>query len=126
LGYYLETIEMDKLSFAKVKEGIIRIELTHTQKKIDIERKKMKLLKFRKYEWTEQTAKLNGWGFSNGAAIVTHSLETSIPNYLDKGNLNDYDFKIDSLMTYFGDSLVYSISFTPISKRVKAGRNGKI
>lgn len=125
-GYYLETVEMDKLGFVKVKEGIIRIERTHTQKNIDIEPEKIKLLKSRKYEWTEQTAKLNGWGFSNGAAIVTRSLETSIPDYLDKGNINDYDFKIDSLMTYFGDSLVYSISFKPVSKRVKAGRNGKI
>ena len=126
LGYYLETIEMDKLGFVKVKEGIIRIERTHTQKNVDIEPEKMKLLKSRKYEWTGQTAKLNGWGFGNGAAIVTRSLETSVPDYLDKGSINDYDFKIDSLMTYFGDSLVYSISFKPTSKRVKAGRNGKI
>jgi hypothetical protein len=126
LGYYLETVEIDKLGFVKVKEGIIRIERTHTQKNIDIEPEKIKLLKSRKYEWTEQTAKLNRWSFGNGAAIVTRSLETSIPDYLDKGNINDYDFKIDSLMTYFGDSLVYSISFKPVSKRVKAGRNGKI
>jgi hypothetical protein len=125
-GYYIETVEMDKLGFVKVKEGIIRIERTHTQKNIDIEPEKIKLLKSRKYEWTEQTAKLNGWGFSNGAAIATRSLETSIPDYLDKGNINDYDFKIDSLMTYFSDSLVYSISFKPVSKRVKAGRSGKI
>ena len=125
-GYYLETVELDKLGFVKVKEGIIRIERTHTQKNIDIEPEKIKLLKSRRYEWTEQTAKLNGWGFSNGATIVTRSLETSIPDYLDKGKINDYDFKIDSLMTFFGDSLVYSISFKPVSKRVKAGRNGKI
>lgn len=125
-GYYLETIEMDKLGFVKVKEGIIRIERTHTQKNIDIEPEKMKLLKSRKYEWTGQTAKLNGWGFGNGAAIVTRSLETSVPDYLEKGSINDYDFKIDSLMTYFGDSLVYSISFKPVGRKVKAGRNGKI
>lgn len=125
-GYYLETIEVDKLGFVKIKEGIIRIERTHTQKNLDIEPEKIKLLKSRKYEWTEQTAKLDGWGFGNGATIVTRSLETSIPDYLDKGSINDYDFKIDSLMTYFGDSLVYSISFKPVSKRVKAGRNGKI
>ncbi|MFY7911331.1 MAG: hypothetical protein ACOVO2_17335 [Emticicia sp.] len=126
LGYYLETIEMDKLGYVKVNEGIIRIERTHRQKNVDIEPEKMKLLKSRKYEWTGQTAKLNGWGFGNGAAIVTRSLETSVPDYLDRGSINDYDFKVDSLMTYFGDSLVYSISFKPTGKRVKAGRNGKI
>lgn len=125
-GYYLETVELDKLGFVKVKEGIIRIERTHTQKNLEIEPEKMKLLKSRKYEWTEQTAKLNGWSFGNGAAIVTRSLESTVPDYLDKGNINDYEFKIDSLMTYFGDSLVYSISFKPVGKKVKAGRNGKI
>ncbi|CAH0994030.1 hypothetical protein EMA8858_00137 [Emticicia aquatica] len=123
-GYYLETIEMEKLGFVKIKEALIRVERTHKEK--DLEPEKMKLMKARKYEWTGQTAKLDGWGFMNGAAIVTRSLENSVPDYLDKGSINDYDFKIDSTMTYFGDSLVYSISFTPINKRVKAARNGKI
>jgi hypothetical protein len=62
----------------------------------------MKLLKSLKYEWTEQTSKRNGCGFSNGAAILTCSLESSVPDYLDKNNINDYEFKIDSLMAYFG------------------------
>lgn len=124
LGYYLETIEMEKLGYVKIKEGIIRIERQHKEK--DTEPEKMKLLKARKYEWTGQTAKLDGWGFMNGAAIVTRSLESSIPDYFDKGNINDYDFKMDSSMTYFGDSLVYSISFKPAHRRVKAARTGKI
>jgi hypothetical protein len=123
-GFYLETIEMDKLGYVKINEGIIRIERPHTDKAIGIE--KMKLLKSRKFEWTGQTAKLNGWGFVNGAAIVTRSLEGGVPDYLDKGSINDYDFKVDSLMTYFNDSLVFSISFKPINKKIKAARNGKI
>ena len=123
-GFYVETIEMAKLGYVKINEGIIRIERPHTEKEIGIE--KMKLLKSRKFEWMGQTAKLNGWGFVNGAAIVTRSLEGGIPEYLDKGNINDYDFKIDSLMTYFNDSLIFSISFKPISKKVKAARNGRI
>ena len=123
-GFYLETIEMAKLGYVKINEGIIRIERPHTEKGIGIE--KIKLLKSRKFEWMGQTAKLNGWGFVNGAAIVTRSLEGGIPDYLDKGNINDYDFKIDSIMTYFNDSLVFSISFKPINKKVKAARNGKI
>ena len=123
-GFYLETVEMAKLGYVKINEGIIRIERPHTEKEMGIE--KMKLLKSRKFEWVGQTAKLDGWGFANGAAIVTRSLEGGIPDYLDKGNINDYDFKIDSTMTYFNDSLVYSISFRPINKKVKAARNGKI
>lgn len=123
-GFYHETIEMAKLGFVKINEGVIRVERSHTEKEKGIE--KMKLLKSRKMEWTGQTAKLGGWGFPNGAAIVTRSLETGIPEYLDKGNINDYSFKIDSLMTSFNDNVVYSISFLPINKRVKAGRNGKI
>jgi hypothetical protein len=123
-GFYLETIEMDKLGYVKINEGIIRVERPHTAKAIGVE--KIKLLKSRKFEWTGQTAKLNGWGFMNGAAIVTRSLEGGVPDYLDKGSINDYDFKVDSLMTYFNDSLVFSISFKPINKKVKAARNGKI
>ena len=115
---------MAKLGYVKINEGIIRIERPHTEKGIGIE--KMKLLKSRKFERIGQTAKLSGWGFVNGAAIVTRSLEGGIPDYLDKGNINDYDFKIDSLMTYFNDSLIFSISFKPISKKVKAARNGRI
>ncbi|WP_337044993.1 carboxypeptidase-like regulatory domain-containing protein [Emticicia sp. 17c] len=124
IGFYLETIEMAKLGFVKINEGILRVERPHTAKQTGIE--KVKLLKGRKYEWTGQTAKLDGWGFMNGAAIVTRSLEGGIPDYLDKGNIHDYNFKIDSLMTYFNDSLVYSMSFWPVNKRVKAARNGKI
>lgn len=124
LGFYLETLEMAKLGFVKISEGILRVERPHTVKEIGIE--KTKLLKGRKYEWTGQTAKLDGWGFMNGAAIVTRSLEGGIPEYLDKGSISDYDFKIDSLMTYFNDSLVYSMSFWPVNKRVKAARNGKV
>ncbi len=123
-GFYVETIEMAKLGYVKINEAIIRIERPHTEKVIGIE--KIKLMKARKFEWAGQTAKLNGWGFANGAAIVTRSLEGGVPDYLDKGNINDYDFKIDSLMTYFNDSLVYSISFKPVNKKVKAARNGKI
>ncbi len=124
IGFYLETIEMARLGFVKISEGILRVERPHTVKETGIE--KTKLLKGRKYEWTGQTAKLDGWGFINGAAIVTRSLEGGIPEYLDKGSINDYDFKIDSLMTYFNDSLVYSMSFRPVNKRVKAARIGKV
>lgn len=123
-GFYLETIEMAKLGYVKINEGVIRVERPHTPKEIGIE--KIKLLKARKFEWLGQSAKLNGWGFVNGAAIVTRSLEGGIPEYLDKGNINDYEFKVDSLMTYFNDSLVFSISFKPINKKIKAARNGKI
>jgi hypothetical protein len=124
IGFYLETLEMEKLGFVKITEGVLRVERPHTAKEIGIE--KAKLLKGRTYNWAGQTAKLDGWGFLNGAAIVTRSLEGGIPEYLDKGNINDYDFKIDSLMTYFNDSLVYSMSFWPVNKRVKAARNGKV
>lgn len=124
IGFYLETLEMAKLGFVKITEGVLRVERPHTAKETGVE--KAKLLKGRQYDWTGQTAKLDGWGFMNGASIVTRSLEGGIPEYLDKGSINDYDFKIDSLMTYFNDSLVYSMSFWPVSKRVKAARNGKI
>ena len=124
-GYYLESTEMGgELGFVKINEGILRIERQNDEKNQLPD--KIKLLRGRKYEWTGQTAKLDGFGFMNGAAVVTRTLEGDGPDYLAKSNINDYNFKVDSLLTFFDERPVYAINFSPANKRIKAPRNGTI
>lgn len=122
-GFYLETIDLEQVGFVKINEAAIRIERFPNQKDSP---DKTKLLKARKYEWKGQTSKLDNWGFENGAAVVTRSLETSTPDYLDKGGLNDYNFVYDSVSTVFDDKPVTVIAFSPVNSRVRAARIGKI
>ncbi|MFN3850127.1 MAG: carboxypeptidase-like regulatory domain-containing protein [Spirosomataceae bacterium] len=123
-GFYLETTEMEKVGFVQIKEGVLRIE-RQTGTKAEI-MEKVKLLRSRKYEWPGQLSKIDGFGLANGTAFVTRSLENGVPEFLEKGNLGDYNFTVDSLMNSYNNQPVYSISFSPVSKRIKAARNGKI
>lgn len=123
-GFYLETTEIEKVGFVQIKEGILRIE-RQTGTKAEVP-EKIKLMRSRKYEWAGQLSKIDGFGLANGTAFVTRSLENGIPEFLEKGNINDYNFTVDSLMNSFNDQPIYSISFSPVGKRVKAGRIGKI
>jgi hypothetical protein len=123
-GFYLETVDMDKNGFVLIKEGILRIERqTGSKEKIP---DKVKLLKGRRFEWTGQLSKLDGFGLGNGTIFVTRSIENTLPDILEKGNLNDYNFTVDSLMNVYNDQPIYSISFEPKSKKQKAGRTGKL
>lgn len=122
-GFYCEMVAFGKVGLVKVNEGLLRVErFPSASLPID----KIKYLRGRKLEWRGQTSKMDGFGFENGAAIVTRSLETGIPNYLSGKELKSYEFLMDSVITTFDDTPVYSVSFQPVNKRVKAGRTGKI
>jgi hypothetical protein len=123
-GFYLESVDMDKNGFVSIKEGILRVERQSGSK--DKLPDKVKLLRSRKYEWLGQLSKLDGFGLGNGTLFVSRSIENALPDILEKGNLNDYNFTVDSLMNVYNDQPIYSISFAPTSKKVKAGRMGKI
>lgn len=123
-GFYLETVDMDKNGFVLIKEGNLRIERqTGSKEKIP---DKIKLLKGRRFEWTGQLSKLDGFGLGNGTQFVTRSIENTLPDILEKGNLDNYNFSVDSLMNVYNDQPIYSISFEPKSKKQKAGRTGKL
>ncbi len=123
-GFYSETVDMEKNGYVLIKEGLLRIERYTAPKNVVPDR--VKLLKARRFEWTGQLSKLDGFGLGNGTVFVTRSLENALPEFLEKGNLNDYSFTLDSVMNVYNDQPIYSISFAPVSKRVKAGRTGKI
>lgn len=123
-GFFQELFRIQKLGFVKINEGIVKVERFPDPKKEIPD--KVKLLRGRRLEWKGQTSKLEGWGFQNGTDIVCKSLESSIPDYFHKKNIDDYEFRIDSLMTTFDEIPLFVIRFKPIHKRIKAAREGVI
>lgn len=123
LGFYHEQVDLPGLGAIKLNEGVVRVERFPDQKdKLE----KVKLLRGRRIEWKGQTNKINGWGFQNGTELVCRSLETGIPDFLEKKQMKKYDFRIDSLMTTFEEIPLFVIHFWPLNKGKKGGKNGKI
>ena len=87
---------------------------------------KIKLIKGRTYEKTDFTTELAEFGFGNGPSIVSHSMEVAIPEYLEGKNFDDYDYTLDSLLSTFNNKPVFVFHFGPVSKKVKAARQGTI
>lgn len=127
-GFYQETLWRDS-AFVKITEGILKTEKNPTPPaKIpdDFMPEKIKLIKGRKFEKTDQTVGLEDFGFGNGPAIVTHSLEIALPEYLEGKNFDDYEYKLDSILTSYNDKPVFVFRFSPSGKKVKAAREGQI
>ncbi len=123
-GFYQEILGIQHLGLIKVNEGIVRVERFPDRKKEIPD--KVKLLRGKRLEWKGQTSKLEGWGFQNGTDIVCKSLESSVPDYFNKRNIDDYEFRIDSLMTTFDDIPLYVIRFKPMAKKIKGAREGVV
>lgn len=122
-GFYCEMVNYDKVGLVKINEGLIRVErFPHILGQED----KIKYLRGRKLEWKGQTSKMDGFGFENGAAIVTRSIESSMPIYLTEKEMKHYEFLMDSTITSFDGLPIYSVSFRPTNKRIEYPRTGKI
>lgn len=122
-GFYCEMVNYEKIGLVKINEGIIRVErFPGTPERED----KIKYLKGRRLEWQGQTSKMDGFGFENGASIVTRSIETSLPIYLSEKEIKHYEFRMDSTITMFDGMPIYSVSFKPLNRRVEYPRTGKI
>ena len=123
LGFYHEQVDLPGLGPIKLNEGVLRVErFPDLKEKIE----KVKLLRGRRIEWKGQTNKINGWGFQNGTQLVCRSLETGIPDFLEKKQMKKYDFRLDSLMTEYEDLPLFIIHFWPLQKGKKGGKEGTI
>lgn len=125
-GFYQETLWRDS-AYVKISEAVLKAEKNPTPPaKIpeDFMPEKLKLIKGRQYEKLELTEALGAFGFGNGPMIVSHSMETGIPEYLEGKNLDDYQFALDSLLTAYHDRPVLVLRFRPANKKVKAAREG--
>ena len=127
-GFYQETLWRDSL-FVKISEALLKAEKNPTPpEKIpdNFMSEKVKLIKGRTYDKTDLTAELTEFGFGNGPAIVSHSMEVAIPEYLEGKNFDDYEYKLDSLLTGFDGKPAFIFHFAPANKKVKAAREGQI
>ena len=122
-GFYLEQVNLPTVGAIKVNEGILRVErFPNLKPKIE----KVKLLKGRRLDWSGQTQKIEGWGFQNGSDLVCRSLETTIPDFLQKKQMDAYDFRLDSVMTTFEGLPLFIIHFSPFKAKTKGAKEGII
>ncbi len=122
-GFYLEKTSIINLGVVKINEALIRVERLPKDKDFP---SKIKALRSRALDWKGQSAKVDGWGFGNGAEVVTRALETEIPEFLSKKSINNYFFDLDSVMTLYENFELYGIEFKPKNDKVRGGRIGKI
>lgn len=122
-GFFCEMVMYDKIGVVKVNEALLKVErFPHPKNPTD----KVKYLRGRKFDWKGQTSKMDGFGIENGASIVSRSIETSLPSYLEEKEMKNYEFNMDSLTTTFDNQLIYIVNFQPVNRRVVAARTGKI
>lgn len=122
-GFYQELVRLPRLGLIKLNEGVLRIERFPAQKdKLE----KIKLLRGRRIEWKGQTSKIEGFGFNNGTQLLCRSLETQIPDFLQKRNMRKYDYRLDSLMTSFEGIPLFIVRFSPLKRNVKGAKEGTI
>lgn len=122
-GFYLEQVNLPTIGAIKVNEGVLRVErFPNLKPKIE----KVKLLRGRRLDWRGQTQKIEGWGFQNGSDLVCRSFETTIPDFLQKKHMDDYDFRLDSLMTTFEGQALFIIHFWPLKPKTKGAKEGII
>lgn len=123
-GFYREMLSVDTIGW-QVREAVLKTEkLPNTKTEWP---EKVKLVKGRQREHQTLPKMLEGYAFPNGAAIVTRSMELGPPGYLARENVNDYEFRIDSILTEFDNRAVYRLEFRPVAgRRVRAARTGEI
>lgn len=122
-GFYRETLQQNS-EYVEIREATIQTEKDPRPKILVPE--KVKALRGRTFLSENRSKSMEGYAFPNGAAIVTHSIDVGIPEYLDGKNLYDYVYEIDDTVTYYLDKQVYQVLFRPINASVKAARNGRI
>jgi len=85
-----------------------------------------KLLKGRSYEKVEGKEIWENLQFGNGADLVIRTLETRTPDFLDKTTLKNYKYQIESDVSEYDGMPVFNISFSPIDKKIKGAKIGKM
>lgn len=123
-GFYQESLFWDS-TYVKISEGVLRTEKYPFPEKGNLG-EVSKLLKGRSYEKNDRKEEWGNLEFSNGADLVTRTIETKIPDFLEKQNLKNYKFQIESELEEYDGMPVFNISFAPIDKKVKGGKIGKI
>lgn len=122
-GFYRESLQQNG-EYAEIREAVLQAEKDPRPKILIPE--KVKAIRGRTYASESRAKALEGYAFPNGAAIVTHSVDVGVPEYLDGKNLYDYVYELDDSISYYLDKQVYRILFRPVNAGIKAARTGMI
>lgn len=123
-GFYRETLFVDSV-FVKISEGVLKVEKYPFPDKGNLG-EVAKLLKGRSYEKAEGKEIWENLQFGNGADLVIRTLETKTPDFLDKTTLKNYKYQIESDVSEYDGMPVFNISFSPIDKKLKGAKIGKM
>lgn len=123
-GFYRESLFIDS-AFVKISEGILKVEKYPFPDKGNLG-EVAKLLKGRSYEKTEGKEIWENLQFGNGADLVIRSLETKTPDFLEKSTLKNYKYQIESDLQEYDGMPIFEISFSPIDKKLKGAKIGKM
>ncbi|MFC5411736.1 carboxypeptidase-like regulatory domain-containing protein [Larkinella bovis] len=123
-GFYRETLATDSACW-NVREAVLKAE-KRPQTNTGLP-ETVKLVKGRQFVRHPIPKVLEGYAFPNGAALVTRSMELGPPDYLNGDHLNDYAFRLDSLLTGWDNRPAYRLTFEPAAgRRVRAARKGEL
>ena len=122
-GFYQETLQQND-DYVDIREAVLRVE-KDPRPKIEVP-EKFRMLKGRRLQSTSRNKVLDEYEFPNGAAIVTRSLESGLPEYLSGSGLSDYRFQLDDTIAFYNNKDVYRIRFSPVGPQVKGARTGMI
>jgi hypothetical protein len=123
-GFYRESLFLDS-AFVKISEGILKVEKYPFPDKGNLG-EVAKLLKGRSYEKTEGKEIWENLQFGNGADLVIRTLETKTPDFLEKSTLKNYKYQIQPDLQEYDGMPVFNISFSPIDKKLKGAKIGKM
>lgn len=121
-GFYQETLQQNE-DYVDIREAVMKVE-KDPRPKIEVP-EKFRALRSRRFESTTRNKVLDEYEFPNGAAIVTRSLETGLPEYLAAG-ISDYRFQLDDTIAFYNDKDVYRIRFRPAGPQVRGAKSGII
>jgi hypothetical protein len=123
-GFYRETLQVDS-TFVKISEGVLKVEKYPFPDKGNLG-EVAKLLKGRSYEKAEGKDIWENLQFGNGADLVSRTLETKTPDFLDKATVKNYKYQIEAYISEYDGMPVFNISFSPIDKKLKGAKIGKM
>jgi hypothetical protein len=123
-GFYRESLFFDS-TYVKIIEGTLKVEKYPFPDKGNLG-EVAKLLKGRRYEKVEGKEAWENLQFGNGTDLVTRSLETKTPDFLEKQTLKNYKYQIEGSLSEYDGMPVFNISFEPIEKKIKGAKVGKM
>jgi hypothetical protein len=123
-GFYRESLFLDS-TYVKIVEGMLKVEKYPFPDKGNLG-EVAKLLKGRRYEKVVGKEDWENLQFGNGTDLVTRTLETKTPDFLEKQTIKNYKFQIEENLSEFDGMPVFNVSFSPIERKVKGGKIGKM